>query len=202
MKELRIGQVVEAGPWRITVLEVKESPCMKTPEGYFQAFPTYKIVIVKVRVENTSPARGMPFSNNPIPGQSSVHLIAPKPEFINMPEEERIRMVERMLIEGRDVIGEITNRYPLISECEGHTSPYDFLRGLIGKYLERVETPDKEFLERAIEFKDPICSVNSGEVVEGNMLFIIRRDDKPAKLEIKYNQTLHRGPIKFEVHLA
>jgi len=202
MKEFRIGQAIEAGPWRITILEVKESPCMVTPEGYFQALPTYKIVVVKVRVENMGPAEGAPFSNNPLPGQSKVTLITPKPEFVSMKEEERIHAIERMLFEEGKSIEEITNKYPLMSECSKHLSPYAFLHNLIGRYIERVEVPDKEFLERALEFKDPICSVNSGKAVEGYMLFIIRQDEKPSMLEIRYNQTLHRGPVTFRVRLV
>lgn len=198
-----MGQAIEAGPWRITILEVKESPCMVTPEGYFQALPTFKIVVVKVRVENTGPAEGAPFSNNPLPGQSKVTLITLKPEFVSMKEEERIRAIERMLIEeGIDVEEKITSKYSLMSECSKYSSPYAFLHNLIDNHIERVEVPDKEFLERALEFKDPICSVNSGKAVEGHMLFIVMQDEKPIMLEIKYNQTLHRGPLTFRVRLV
>ena len=63
--EAVIRQVVQAGPWRLAVLDVKEATYIKTLVfniwSYHQAPEDKKIVIVRLRIENTGVEEKSPF---------------------------------------------------------------------------------------------------------------------------------------------
>jgi hypothetical protein len=63
--EAVIRQVVQAGPWRLAVLDVKEATYIKTLVfnmwSYYQAPEDKKIVIVRLRIENTGVEEKSPF---------------------------------------------------------------------------------------------------------------------------------------------
>jgi len=63
--EAVIRQVVQVGPWRLAVLDVKEATYIKTlilgTWSYYQASEGMKIVIIRLRVENTGMEIRYPF---------------------------------------------------------------------------------------------------------------------------------------------
>jgi hypothetical protein len=63
--EAVIRQVVQVGPWRLAVLDVKEATYIKTLVfnmwSYYQAPEDKKIVIVRLRIENTGVEEKSPF---------------------------------------------------------------------------------------------------------------------------------------------
>jgi len=69
-----IGKTVTTDTWKLTVLEVNETRVVEAI-GYLQAKRGHKIIVIKIRIENTGLSRGVPFSINLNPGQLSYPVL-------------------------------------------------------------------------------------------------------------------------------
>jgi Telomeric repeat-binding factor 2. len=142
--EAVLRQVVQAGSWRLAVLDVKEATYIKTPVfgtwSYYRAPEGMKIVVITLRIENT--------------GAESRHLFG---------------------------FAELSLPILVTATNKSYSKAYTY-------ELQYVYEVSKEVEEKAVTYRelDVFAKVAPGSYVEGDIMFLITQDEKPAKLLLEY----------------
>jgi hypothetical protein len=168
---LAMNETIEAGIWRITILSVEESLCMKYQYyggwEYYQAPKGMKVVIVRALIENKGFKDSAPFTieEPPGPGQFSLPIL----------------------------ITNVGKRYKTITEHD--------IRVTLVKTLIKVYVLDEEILKCAIPFKGSFGVISASKSDERNFMYLVPENEEPIKLVMVYQPTLNRPPITFEVSI-
>ena len=145
-----LGEAIALGDWRITVTSIREGIYVKSDSNYYAAKNDTKIVIVKLRIENT--------------GKETKSL------------------------------SEIWSFVLVTNTNKSYEKVYPIS-------LEWVWSPSEEVMSKAISINilDTSKTLAPGTYTEGDMLFLIPVDERPAKLYFKVGVI---GPYEVEVKLG
>jgi hypothetical protein len=168
---LAVGDRIEAGIWRVAVLSVEESLCVKLGYQYLRVWEYYqapkgmKVVVVRVLVENRGSEDVDPFSafsvgELPDPGKFGLPIL----------------------------VTSTGKRYKATIELT------------VRLVLTRVYAPDEEILKCAIPIKIPDL-ISASKRSERNFIYLVPENEKPVKLVMVYQPTLNRPPTTFEVSI-
>ena len=166
--QVSIGEIVATDTWKLTVLEVTETRVAEAI-GYLQAKKGYKIIVVKVRIENIGLGRGVPFS---------IYSIYPDPGQLSHP----------VLITDTGKVYYLYDYSGLISSLN--------LKGL--ERIE-VPTKEVVESALNIEYFSFFAIVEKGGYKEGHIWTVIPESERPLKLTITYYPPLYKPLLRIEV---